>query len=122
MQCIHFHDRTTPEDTCDECDFMDETGLYNGQFFGRNVFKNLHWYLNGEHVGYGDLTAENIENIRDHLTGCDWFTGLWESWNFNKPIGTTFPDATERDIAIQITEGEIKSTQYSRRLKEQVQL
>lgn len=38
-------------------------GLRDGQWYASFVVKNQQWLLNGKLIGFGDLSAENIENI-----------------------------------------------------------
>jgi hypothetical protein len=55
---------------------LERFGLVNGQFFSTYHFKNLHWYLNGKKIGYGDLRDEDIMKIHVTITEGETFEGF----------------------------------------------
>jgi len=55
-------------------------GLFDGQFFASNRYKNLQWFLNGMAIGYGDLTTDQIVNIQRELSDGERFVGHSEHW------------------------------------------
>lgn len=49
--------------------------LRDGQFFGQNRHKNLHWYLGEHRFGFGDLRDSDILIIRAALEPGEVFYG-----------------------------------------------
>lgn len=86
-------------------------GLREGQFFAYYKHKNLHWVLNEEFFGFGDLRDEDIERIFNELSDNEIFEGFNEhhfsAWKINDlPI-------------LRITSTEITNPVFEqRRLKE----
>lgn len=58
-------------------DMLKRFNLRNGQFFAYYAYKNLQWFLNGVHIGFGDLRDDDILHIAVTLEDGEEFVG----WN-----------------------------------------
>jgi hypothetical protein len=58
-------------------DILKRFELRDGQFFGRYLYKNQQWYLNGTYVGFGDLRDDDVLRIATELDDGEEFVG----WN-----------------------------------------
>lgn len=70
---------------------LERFDLRHGQFYGVFKYKNLWWELDGETIGYGDLTEEQIAHIQTQLRTNETFRG------WNEHHGTQFQQ-TERPM------------------------
>jgi hypothetical protein len=59
-------------------DICERFQLNDGQFFSTYARKNLHWFLNGEQFGFGDLREDDIMRIQMRLQQEDVFEGFNE--------------------------------------------
>lgn len=58
-------------------------GLRDGQLFASPLKKNLHWEINGEFFGFGDLRHEDVERIQAGLSDREVFQG-WNEHHFTQ--------------------------------------
>ena len=74
-------------------------GMHHGQFFGEYMFKNLHWVLDGNVIGFGDLRQVDISALLNNLKPGEVFEG------FNEHHGSQFQQTDH--AMVKITDGVI---------------
>lgn len=69
-------------------------GFHHGQFFSEYLYKNLHWVLDGETIGFGDIREKDVATLIDTLNAGEVFEG------FNEHHGTRFQQTPRAMIMI----------------------
>lgn len=62
-----------------KADILSRFFLVDGQFFAEQAVRNVHWYLNDRHFGFGDLREANIKTIHLLLEPGEVFEGFHEA-------------------------------------------